>query len=84
METKEQTNPQQKPSFSSKLMTSMMVGTSVEFQHSLMGLMSEYEKKGIQEISIEVLKQMMFESTMKTISPEGLVGSQLKEFLKGE
>lgn len=61
------------------LQMSMMVGTAVEFQGKLMKLMQEYENKGIKEISISVLRDMISESFIKNISPEGLVGMMIKQ-----
>lgn len=61
------------------LQMSMMVGTAMEFQGNLMKLMQEYENKGIKEISISVLKDMISESFIKNISPEGLVGMMIKK-----
>ena len=61
------------------LQMSMMVGTAMELQGNLMKLMQEYENKGIKEISISVLKDMISESFIKNISPEGLVGMMIKK-----
>lgn len=61
------------------LQIGMMVGTAVEFQNNLMKLMHEYENKGIKEISISVLKDMISESLIKNISPEGLLGMMIKK-----
>lgn len=47
------------------LQMSMMVGTAMELQGNLMKLMQEYENKGIKEISISVLKDMISESFIK-------------------
>lgn len=49
------------------LQIGMIVGTAVEFQNELIKLMQEYENKGIKEISISVLKDMIFESHIKKI-----------------
>lgn len=56
-----------------------IVGTAVEFQNELMKLMQEYENKGIKEISISVLKDMISESHIKNISSEGLLGMMIKK-----
>lgn len=61
------------------LQMSMMVGTAMELQGKLMKLMQEYENKGIKEISISVLRDMISESFIKNISPEGLVGMMIKK-----
>lgn len=61
------------------LQMSMMIGTATELQGNLMKLMQEYENKGIKEISISVLKDMISESFIKNISPEGLVGMMIKK-----
>lgn len=61
------------------LQMSMMVGTAMELQGNLVELMQEYENKGIKEISISVLKDMISESFIKNISPEGLVGMMIKK-----
>lgn len=61
------------------LQMSMMVGTAMELQGNLMKLMQEYENKGIKEIPISVLKDMISESFIKNISPEGLVGMMIKK-----
>ena len=61
------------------LQIGMIVGTAVEFQNELIKLMQEYENKGIKEISISVLKDMIFESHIKNISSEGLLGMMIKK-----
>lgn len=60
----------------------LMIGTSVESTHQLMQLIQEYDKKGIKEVSIDVLKQIIAEASMKTISPEGLLGSMILSMKK--
>lgn len=60
----------------------LMIGTAVESQHQLIELIQEYDKKGIKEVSIEVLKQIISEASMKTISPEGLLGSMILSMKK--
>lgn len=60
----------------------LMIGTAVESQHQLMELIQEYDKKGIKEVSIDVLKQIIAEASMKTIGPEGLLGSMILSMKK--
>lgn len=60
----------------------LMIGTAVESNHQLMQLIQEYDKKGIKEVSIDVLKQIIAEASMKTLSPEGLLGSMILSMKK--
>lgn len=61
------------------LQIGMMVGTAMEFQNKLMKLMEEYENKGIKEIPISVLRDMISVSFMENISPKGLVGMMIRK-----
>lgn len=61
------------------LQMGMIVGTAVESQRKLMKLMQEYENKGIKEIQISVLRDMISVSFMENISSEGLVGMMIKK-----
>ena len=80
--TKPQDEKQEKHSQRMDLGMGLMIGTAVESQHQLIELIQEYDKKGIKEVSIEVLKQIISEASMKTISPEGLLGSMILSMKK--
>lgn len=61
------------------LQMGVMIGTAMEFQNKLMKLMQEYENKGIKEISISVLRNMLSVSLIENIGPKGLVGTMIRE-----
>lgn len=73
---------QEKHSQGMDLGMGLMIGTAVESHHQLMELIQEYDKKGIKEVSIDVLKQIIVEASMKTIGPEGLLGSMILSMKK--
>lgn len=62
----------------------LMIGTAVETQGLLMELIRDYEDRGIEEISLLVLKQMIVEASLKTMSPKGLVGQMILNSEKEE
>lgn len=47
---------------------SMIVGTSVIFQQSLIELLDEYDSKGITEISTNTLRQLMSDSFVENMT----------------
>ena len=55
----------------------LMIGTAIEFQNTIINLIKEYNSKDIEVIPITVLEQAIMEASMKTLSPEGLVGSAI-------
>ena len=56
---------------------SAIVGTSVVFQQNVLELISEYDSKGITEISINTLKQLMIDSFSENIA-QGLFATMIK------
>lgn len=56
---------------------STIVGTSVIFQQNVLELISEYDSKGITEISINTLKQLMSESFIENMT-QGLFADMVK------
>jgi len=56
---------------------SAIVGTSVIFQQNVLELISEYDSKGITEISIKTLKQLMTDSFSENIT-QGLFATMIK------
>ena len=67
-----------------ELKMGLTVGTAVETFQKLIHLINEYDGKGIEEISISTLKQIIYEAHMSTLDENGLVGMMIADKIKEE
>ena len=47
-----------------------MIGSALRFQNAVMELISDYEKRGIEEVPISVLSDFIMQSTVSAVSED--------------